>query len=52
MTREAEKQRDQNRKAERQFGRVDTYAGQMQMEREQAEATRAALAIWRKAGAR
>jgi hypothetical protein len=52
MTREMEKQRDQQGKAERQFGRVDTYAGQMQMEREQAEATRAALAIWRKGGAR
>lgn len=52
MTREAEKRRDQNRKAQREFGRLDTYVGQQEMEREQAEATRAALAVWRKGGAR
>jgi hypothetical protein len=48
MTREAEKARSQNRKAERQFGRIDTYAGQCEQEREHADMIRAALKVYRK----
>jgi hypothetical protein len=48
MYRNTEKQRSKDRKAARQFSRVDSYAGQMEIEREHADHIRAALQVYRK----
>jgi hypothetical protein len=48
MTREAEKRRDMNRKAQRQFRNLDSYTGQLVQEREYADHVRAALRVYRK----